>query len=182
MSKITKEMMTEVAPGVFYTDQSLVAVDDDVISLLKASATASPLKRARLCAHPNASALQQDMIIVSHQSTYVAPHRHLNKSESLLVLEGTADAITFDEDGEITDVLKMGSRDDGAIFFYRMPQNRFHSLLIKSDFLIFVESTIGPFDPAQSENAFWAPASDAEEAATYFKTQLEKRVTHFLAK
>jgi cupin fold WbuC family metalloprotein len=97
------------------------------------------------------------MLIVSLCDTYVAPHRHFVKSESMLVIEGLAEAIIFDEAGDVTKRVPMGPASSARTFFYRMPERIFHSLSIETEMLVFVESTKGPFRPEDSENASWAP-------------------------
>ena len=176
MPIIREKMLTPVAPGVFYTDADLVAVDHEIIAFLKTAASESPLRRARLCAHPAPDALQQDMLIVSHASTYVAPHRHHGKTETLLVLEGRADAVLFDENGTLTEVLNMGPHDSGLTFFYRMPENRYHSLLIRDEWLVFVENTMGPFSPDSTDNAPWAPPPNDAEAGAAYKLAMDQAI------
>lgn len=176
MPHVSDDMLRAVAPGVFYTDLDLVAIDDTIVARLKSEAMQSPLKRARLCAHPSPDSQQQDMLIVSHRNTYVPPHRHLGKTETMLVLEGNADVLLFDETGTMTEVLPMGPRVSGRLFFCRMPQKQYHSLLIHDEWLIFVENTIGPFDPAMSENAPWAPPPAAAEDGAAYKREMERQM------
>ena len=45
------------------------------------------------------------MFIALSDETYIRPHKHLNKSESLHVLEGSADVVFFDEKGKITKII-----------------------------------------------------------------------------
>src|SRR4051794_12533999 len=111
--------ITEVAPGIFYLRGALITADQSMIDFLKAAALRTPSRRARLCAHPSPDAAQHDMLIVSLRSTYVAPHRHFTKSESLLVIEGLADAIIFDDFGDVTHVVPMGPASSARTFFYR---------------------------------------------------------------
>ena len=149
--------LAEVAPGIFYMQGSLITADETMIEFLKSAALRTPSRRARLCAHPSPDAAQHDMLIVSLRSTYVAPHRHLVKSESMLVIEGRADALIFNDVGQVTQRVPMGPAGSSRVFFYRMPELTYHSLSIETDMLVFVESTKGPFRPEDSENAPWAP-------------------------
>lgn len=176
MPRVSDDMLKAVAPGVFYTDADIVAMDYSIVSRLKTEAMASPLRRARLCAHPSPDSHQQDMLIVSHRDTYVPPHRHLGKTETLLVLEGTADVLLFDASGAMTEVLPMGPQDSGRLFFCRMPEKQYHSLLIHDEWLIFLESTIGPFDPKMSENASWAPPPTAAEDGEVYKREMKRQM------
>jgi cupin fold WbuC family metalloprotein len=153
-----------VAPEVLYTDRSFVSVDASVVSLLKSIAIDTPRKRCRLCAHPDANAAQQEMLIVMHQQTYVRPHRHFGKTETCTVFEGAADALVFNERGDVTDLLTMTAFGEGGSFFYRMPERVFHTLIFRTEWLVYLETTAGPFDLAKSEGAVWAPP-ETEPAA-----------------
>lgn len=167
--------LSKVAPGIYYSDQPVVAADRWVVDFLKAAAQESPTRRSRLCLHPSADAVQHDMLIVSLRDTYVAPHRHLAKSETMLVIEGRAQAVLFNGTGGIAETMSMGSADSGLLFLYRMPAMTYHGLLIESDALVFVESTSGPFRPEDSENAPWAPAPDQLETGHRFAAELRAR-------
>jgi cupin fold WbuC family metalloprotein len=162
------DQLTESIPGVFYTTAPFVSASTETVAFLKAAAQGSPTRRARLCAHPTPSADQHDMLIVSHRDTYVAPHRHFAKSETLLVLEGTAIAVMFDDQGAPSRAIAMAPFGSPGRFFYRMPPGIFHGLLIRSEFLVFVESTKGPFRREDSENAPWAPAPNETTAGRTF--------------
>ncbi|MGA7482670.1 MAG: WbuC family cupin fold metalloprotein, partial [Bradyrhizobium sp.] len=120
-----------------------------------------------LCAHPAPEADQHDMLIASHRDTYVAPHRH-PKSESFLVIEGEADLLLFEADGRLARRITMGPARSGLPMFYRMPAGRYHSLAIRSEVLVFVESTRGPFSRQDMDEAPWAPpAIDADMGRAY---------------
>jgi len=154
---IALDDLCEVADGVYYSRYPLPLVDGDVIAFLKQAAIKSPLRRARFCAHLSPDAEQHDMLIVSHRDTYVTPHRHLSKSETFVILEGFAEVVLFDEHGEVEKTIKMGPPTSGRPFFYRMPPRQFHSILIESELLVFLENTKGPFDLNDREHAAWAP-------------------------
>lgn len=156
-SPLLPSPLREVAPGIFYTDSPFVGLDNRVIALLKSVAAALPQRRARFCAHPNPDAEQQEMLIVSHRDGYVRPHRHKTRSEGMLVLEGEADAFLFSDEGRCTDRIALGTAGSERTFFYRMPAGQYHGLRIDSEFLVFLETTRGPFRHEDSEMAPWSP-------------------------
>lgn len=154
----------QIAPEVYQSDGAFLAADGATIAMLKAGAAASPRRRCRLCFHAGPDAPQQEMLIVMHASSYVRPHRHFGKVETLTVVEGEAYALLFDPDGVVTGTLRMAPAATGAAFFYRMPPEQFHTLVFRSEWLVFLETTIGPFDLARTEQAAWAPAEDDPDA------------------
>jgi cupin fold WbuC family metalloprotein len=97
------------------------------------------------------------MLIVMNRASYVRPHRHKGKLETLTIVEGKCDAILFDAAGKVTEVVAMSPATEGGSFFYRMPGGLFHTLLFRSEWLVFLETTIGPFDRSTTEVAEWAP-------------------------
>src|SRR5262249_16779997 len=111
--------LTEAGEGVFYSPRPLPIIDQRLIDFLKETARATPRRRARFCAHPSAETDQHDMLIVAVRDTYIAPHRHLAKSESLVVLEGEVDIVLFDDDGAVTEIVAMGPVASGRPFLYR---------------------------------------------------------------
>lgn len=157
-----------VAPEVFYSDGGFRAVDATDVAMLKEAALASPKRRARLCLHAGAADAQQEMLIVMHESSYVRPHRHLAKVETLGVVEGACDALLFSENGDIEATIPMAPQAQGGAFFYRMPPGLFHTLIFRSEWVVFLETTIGPFDPESSEPAPWAPAETDSAAGHDF--------------
>jgi cupin fold WbuC family metalloprotein len=115
------------------------------------------------------------MLIVTHCESYVAPHRHLSKSETFVVLEGSADLILFDEGGAVEKVVKMGGATSGRPFFYRMPPRQYHSLAMDSELLVFLENTKGPFSLDDREFATWAPDfNDSKNGKAFIASILQK--------
>lgn len=168
MTPMTPAELSEQAPGIFYGSRPLVLIDQTLIEFLKQAAGRTPTLRARVCVHPGPDAEQHNMLIASARGTYVAPHRHKGKSETFFVLEGQADMLLFDNDGRLTDLVPMGPAASGRAFFYLMPEGQYHSLIIDSDILVFVESTKGPFRREDTENAPWAPAFNAAAEGSAF--------------
>jgi cupin fold WbuC family metalloprotein len=160
--------LTEKGEGIYYAPHPLPVADRQLIDFLKHVASTTPRRRARFCAHPSADSDQHDMLIVSHRDTYIAPHQHFGKSETFTVLEGDVDIILFDETGDVTELIAMGPPASGKPFFYRMPPGRFHALAIRSEHLVFLESTKGPFRASDSESAPWAPGPQETDRGKAF--------------
>ena len=162
-----------VSPEVFYSNGAFLAVTRRDVDVLKSAALASSRRRARLCFHSSPEDSQQEMLIVMHRDSYVCPHRHFTKVETLAIVEGTCEALLFDASGHLVERVLMTPPSDGGAFFYRMPPDQFHSLHFCSEWVVFIETTIGPFSPAASESAPWAPPeSDPTAGATFLATAM----------
>ena len=161
-----------VTPEVLYGDKLFVSLGGPEIAMLKEIAASTPRRRARICTHPDASAAQQEMLIVMHGSGYVRPHRHFGKTETFLVLEGKVDALLFEEDGAVRSSVAMAAPGNGRPFFYRMPERQFHGLIFRSEWLVFIETTKGPFDLLETEAAPWAPPESEQQAGCAYYASL----------
>lgn len=166
----------EISEEVLYAEGSSVRVERQAIQELKDRADSNPRKRIRLCAHPDVDDKLHQMLIVHTNETYVRPHNHLNKSESIHMIEGSLDLVIFDDLGAITDVIPMGEYSSGRAFFHRMNEPLFHTLLIHSDHVVFHETANGPFNSSENTFPAWAPA-DIDEAE--YMAELAQRVEEF---
>lgn len=160
-----------VSEGVYYPEQ-FVIVDSSVTSHLVEYANETTRNRSRLCAHPDANATLHEMLIVHPYGTYVRPHRHLNKSESLHIIEGAVSVFFFDDLGRVTKKIDMGEYNSGLPFFYRIDEPVYHSLLIRSEMLIFHEVTGGPFLHADTEFPSWGPDNTDIKNVERFQAKL----------
>jgi cupin fold WbuC family metalloprotein len=167
MAELPKNYRQE-SPEVYYSDARVVLAGEDDVAFIKAAAAATPRGRARLCTHRGTADALHEMLIVHHRDVYVRPHAHVGKSESLLVIEGAAVALLFHKNGGIERAVEMAPFRAGRCFYYRMPEGVFHTLLIRSEWLVFHEATIGPFDRAATAFPPWAPdGSDTGAARAY---------------
>jgi len=150
---------------VLYASAGFVTVTPEDIVDLKHRAAATPRGRCRLCLHQDPGALLQDMVIALSRGVYDRPHRHLARAETLIALEGEALCVRYTPDGRPTETQQFSaSVGNAGARILRMPVGEFHGLLITSEWLVFCESTLGPFDPAASELASWSPAPEDKPA------------------
>lgn len=149
--------MRELNKEVFVADGPIVVVGRQDIESLQAGVNETERKRVRLCAHQDIGDKLQEMFIVLSKETYIRPHKHINKAESLQVIYGEADAVFFNDSGEIIEVIHLGDYSSGKQFYYRIDEPIYHTLLIYSEVLIFNEATQGPFKRSDTVFAPWSP-------------------------
>ena len=148
---------TEFNKEVLFSPDNILQIDASDIDELKKKAKKNPRKRIRICAHKDIKDHIHEMLIVHEKSCYVRPHKHANKTESFHIIEGKVDIILFHEDGTIDQSIPMGDIASGLKFFYRLPPDRYHTMLIKSEVLVFHEITNGPFSAHETSWASWSP-------------------------
>jgi cupin fold WbuC family metalloprotein len=165
---------------VIYTEDQVVQVKSSDIQWLKKQAEDNLRKRARLCTHTNTEDLLHEMFIVHANDTYIRPHKHPSKSESFHVIEGMVDVVLFDENGMISGVIRMGEYSSGRTFYYRVSDLFYHTLLIRSDVLVFHEITNGPFDRADTIFAGWAPEESDKKSCAAFMSELSSKIEAFV--
>lgn len=167
MIKIRKENAE-----VLYPEEDIVTVTAADLEEFKRLALLNPRQRVRLCAHRTPNDRLHEMFIVHMRDCYVRPHKHIGKAESMAILEGEVDVVLFHEDGSIRQVIRMGALNSGKAFYQRLSDPIYHTLIIRTEFLIFHESTEGPFLRENTVFPEWAPAEQGVDSKE-FTDQIE---------
>ena len=166
--------------GCYLATEPVVTINKSDIALLHQASQNLPRQRARICTHRNNESSIHEMMISLQQNSYVHPHLHLNKTESFHIIEGYCDILLFQEDGTISQVIRLGEYVSGLPFFYRLADPVFHTLLIHSKTVTIHETTDGPFDKEETILAPWAPEeSDTLATASYLR-ELSNKSKDFL--
>ena len=143
----------------------------DIKSLIK-MAKRNTNGKFRLCSHNNRKESVHEMFIVHPKGTYVRPHKHIKKTESMIVLEGKVDYLIFNENGEVVEIIHMGDYQSGDSFYQSTSANTYHGLFIHSDWLVFLEITKGPFIIEETLYANWSPLSDNQKTGLKYIEEL----------
>ena len=160
---------------VLYPVEDIIAVTSNDLQELKRLALLNPRQRVRLCAHRSPSDSQHEMFIVHTKDCYVRPHKHLGKAESMSILEGEVDVVLFHEDGAVRQTVAMGPQNSGKAFYQRLSDAIYHTLIIRTEFLVFHEITEGPFVRGNTVYPEWAPAEQGT-ASAQFINQVELQI------
>jgi cupin fold WbuC family metalloprotein len=164
---------------VFVALDPIVSWGDEEIAFVKRTALANPRRRARICAHRSNDDALHEMIIAIAASSYIHPHRHIDKAESFHIIEGEVDVVVFDDAGVVTDVIELGGAGSGRRFYYRLSHSAFHTLLIRTEYLVVHEVTNGPFAPERTLLAPFAPPEKQQHAAHEYMKRVAGQVTKF---
>jgi cupin fold WbuC family metalloprotein len=172
--------LLERNPEVLVADGPLLALSGAELDDLVARVPAAPRGRVRICAHQTDDAALHEMIIAMAGGRYIRPHRHRGKAESFHLIRGEVDIVFFDEDGAIATVLPMTDRP-GGLFYYRIADAIYHTLVVRSAAAVYHEVTTGPFKREDTEFAPWAPPEGDAEADAWLRdlnARLHARTAH----
>jgi cupin fold WbuC family metalloprotein len=164
--------MERTGPEVFVASEHIVSVGKKEMDFLKSVVPTTERKRIRLCAHKDLENGLHEMFVVYTNMTYVKPNKHIDKDESLHILEGEADFFFFDESGNITDIIPLGDYNSGRQFYMRVPAFAWHSMVMKTDTLVIHETIPGPFRREDTAWAPWAPMETDRAAVEQFINQM----------
>jgi cupin fold WbuC family metalloprotein len=117
----------------------------------------NPNKKSRFCLHKSKNSKIHEMIIYHKKNYYIKPHKHLGKHESFHLIKGSADVIFFQDNGKIDKIIKMGEYTSSKTYYYRINKAIYHSIVIKSPYIIFHEVVLGPFKKSKTKFPKWAP-------------------------
>ena len=165
-----KEMNEEV----FYMEERIPMIGPSEIDFLKQKVRENVRKRARLCAHRSVEDSVHEMFVALTKESYVRPHKHLQKSESFHIIQGAMELVLFDDEGRITEAIPLADSASGGRFYHRMSEPTFHTVRILSDFLLFHETTNGPFQKSDTLFAPWAPEERDPSAVRRFMESLAR--------
>jgi len=152
-----------------FSQMDLLRIDSAWMDRIKLLAKKNESNKYRTCIHFSDEDNVHEMLVAHTSKTYVRPHKHRINGESLQIVEGEATSIVFNNDGTIKQAFKVGEPSSNKTFYYSMKKAVFHMLYIHSEYLIFKETTKGPFIRNDTVFPDWAPdGKDNNELAAYF--------------
>lgn len=160
-------------------DQKIISINNQMINLLKQSAKLDPTKRARLNLHLQFSDQVQEMIIAVCQGAYIRPHRHLNITESIHMIEGDLTLVFFDTQGVVKKVIELSGNDIQKKFYIRLACHDWHMAIPKTKYAIYHEISGGPYSNTHSEYAGWSPEESDTKGVNKYINQIKKNIRIF---
>ena len=159
-------------PEVYHSKENFFSLTKEDINKLISLAKDTNRGRVRYCSHSSEQETLHEMFIIHPKGAYIRPHKHLDKIESMLVIDGEVDYIMFNNDGNVDNVVQMGNFESKKPFYQTIRKDKFHTLIIKSEWLVFLEITQGPFDRKDTVFANWSPKESDEAGIYHFMNSL----------
>ena len=159
--------MKSSAAAFFYKPPFFSLTSADIQNLIRLAAKTKN-KSFRFCSHGNKNELVHEMVIAHKKGAYVRPHKHLQKPESLLIISGKADYLLFSEKGKLVQRIEMGAYCSKKPFYQSTRKEIYHSIIVKTPWLVFLEITKGPFRRNQTVYASWSPEANHTDDGIHF--------------
>ena len=164
--------------GVYVADQPIVAIGRGEIDFLrsKVQSTGHP---HRLCVHRDRAETLHETFVGYGEGTYFHPKKETLES-SFHLLQGFADLVLFDEQGNVTNVQRFGELSSGMSSYCRVPENAYHTLRARSEHLVVHEGLAGAADHGAGTTilAPWAPPQTDAAGVRAFSDHLDVEIAH----
>jgi len=157
-----------------FNQTDVLSINSEWINRIKRLAKSNDSNKYRTCIHFSDKDHVHEMLVVHTSKTYVRPHKHRINGESLQIIEGEATAIIFNDDGTISEAFMVGEPSSKHPFYYSMNKAVFHMLYIYTDYLIFKETTKGPFVRDDTLFPDWAPDGKDKNEIVLYLSELKK--------
>ena len=149
-------------------------LESSVLQRLMTEARRSARGRCHLLLHNAPTDPLQEMLVAARSSTYIRPHQHQQRVESLLVLRGQLVLVLFNEYGRIASQTTLSPVDSGGTFFARIEARTWHTLVVRTDEAVFLESKPGPFRPEETVVAQWSPEDGDSDGIRRFRAAIAR--------
>jgi len=178
---VNKMELKKINDEVYYVTESITKIDRQAINFLKEKAKSNSRQRVRICTHLSMENKLHEMLIVHIKgNAYVRPHKHIEKSESFHIIEGSLNVIVFNNSGEIKEVIQMGEPKKDRHFYYRLGEDSFHTVVPTSAVVVFHETTNGPFEPKDTIFADWSPVLEDIKGQEQYLQSLSLEIDNFI--
>jgi cupin fold WbuC family metalloprotein len=146
-------------------------ITKELLDNLTAQAQSSPRGRMNYNLHESMEAPIHRLLNALEPDTYLPPHRHPDKEETYLVIRGSLLAFFFDNDGNVTERVKLCPAEGS--YGLEIPANTWHSIISLETGTTIFELKSGPYRPLAAEDtATWAPAPTDREGIDDFRKRL----------
>ena len=129
---------------------------------------------ARVSLHPSPTGSLHSMLIAQEAGRYWRPKRHLSKSKSFHIVEGSMLVVIFDDDGKVRGDVVLSPEDQLSVF---VSPGTFHTNIALSRVAVHHEVIEGPFARGETDRelAPFAPSEEDAEAAEVYISGLMSR-------
>ena len=151
----------ELSAAVEVAISPFVVVDEALIDRTIARARNAPHRRARVLLHPGQEDSLHEMLIALPRESCDVPHINFKSGKSFHIVRGEMAVMLFADDGNEVQPCRLGALPTNACRMVRLNRSYWHTIIPLSDYVVFIETIIGPF--TGNRFAEWSPNPDSAE-------------------
>ncbi|OQA34725.1 MAG: hypothetical protein BWY57_00287 [Betaproteobacteria bacterium ADurb.Bin341] len=164
--------LREISVAVEVADSPFVLVGEMLIDRTVARAQRAPQRRARVLLHPGQEDSLHEMLIALPRESCDVPHINFKSGKSFHVVRGEMAVMIFSDDGSEVTPCRLGAGTTAPSRMVRLNRPSWHTIIPLSDYVVFIETIIGPF--TGNRFAEWAPSPDDKLNWTVFSESLQR--------
>jgi cupin fold WbuC family metalloprotein len=135
----------ELSAAVEVATSPFVVVDEALIDRTIARARNSPHRRARVLLHPGQEDSLHEMLIALPRESCDIPHINFKSGKSFHIVRGEMAVMLFPDDGSEVLPCRLGASPTDPRRMVRLNKPTWHTIIPMSDYVVFIETIIGPF-------------------------------------
>ena len=151
---------------VYVPDREGTTLSSSVLEELRNQASQTSDKKARILLHGNPDNELHEMVITHSKGAYIRPHINESSAKSFLVFDGEMVVCYFDKHGTVIDRFLLQGLGNEGDFFLRFEQSIFHTIVVVSETVTFLETIRGPH--CKTRYADFAPPPSDDLSGQYF--------------
>lgn len=131
-------------------------IDEKLLNEVSEQAKSSPrlrmnydLRTQAFDENPDWKDTSQRMLNVMMKETVIPVHRHTETSETVIVLRGSGDEVTYNDFGEETERVTLAA--DSGCRAVQVPRNVYHTFVPHEDGTVIFEAKDRAYDPVGTE-------------------------------
>ena len=129
-------------------------------------------KKYRYCLHQKAEDTLHEMVIVTTREDMKYPDKHMETTESNIILRGKLLVVLFGESGAMQEAFILDPED---MFYYRCKKDQYHMTIPLTDVAVYIEIKEGPFDEKSNTFPAWAPDRNNEDEVRAFNKEVAEK-------
>lgn len=151
----------ELSAAVEVATTPFVVVNDALIDRTITRARDAPHRRARVLLHPGQEDSLHEMLIALPRESCDVPHINFKSGKSFHIVRGEMAVMLFADDGSEVLPCRLGALPSDSRRMVRLNRPYWHTIIPLTDYVVFIETIIGPF----TGNRFteWSPNPDSAE-------------------
>lgn len=149
----------ELSAAVEVAKTPFVVVDEALIDRTIARARNAPNRRARVLLHPGQEDSLHEMLIALPRESCDVPHINFKSGKSFHIVRGKLAVMLFADDGSEVLPCRLGASPTDSRRMVRLNRPCWHTIIPMTDYVVFIETIIGPF--TGNRYAEWSPNPDS---------------------